>query len=262
MLKRGPFLAQLLQAMGSLLIAVVIWQALVVALKMPAYVLPDPLAVLKSLWFALVAAPAKSGFFNQQALYKPTLETLYVVGAGFLLGAAVGVLTAILLFWFSSLDRLFLPLLAAFQSLPKVALAPLFVIWFGYGAGSRIALTTVLVFFPVLVNSRAALLGVDPNLVMMAQAFNASRLRLLHLIQLPSALPYIMTGLEIGIVYALLGAIVGEFTAGQQGLGARMLELQYANAIPTMFGILVVLGVIGALLHQLIGAIRKRFIVW
>src|SRR5690606_33873412 len=169
---------------------------------------------------------------------------------------------AVALAWVPALDRLILPLITAFQSLPKIALAPLFVVWFGFGVRFRTLLVITVVFFPVLINARAGLYGVEEGRIRMAKVFGASPWKVMWKVRLPSALPFIFTGLELGVIYALLGTIVAEFTAGGEGLGARMLTLQYANLVSGMFSILIIFALIGAVSHALVSFAHKRVVFW
>lgn len=251
-----------LNAILSFVIAAVIWEVVVDSLKIPKYVLPPPSLILRSLWHGLTAGVATRGLLAKDALYVHIGFTALSTLIGFILGSALGLVLAVLVSESRLLDQLLSPLLSAFQSMPKIALAPLFVIWFGYGELAKVMLATVLVFFPVMINSISGFKNVDPDRVMLARALNASRWRALRHVRLPSALPFIFSGLQVGIVYALLGAVVGEFIAGSLGLGARIVQLQSTMDVPGVFAALVILGIMGALLQALLVWIESKVVFW
>jgi NitT/TauT family transport system permease protein len=257
----GQLLSRLSPAIS--IIAVIIgWELIVRALEVPNYILPPPSQIVGSMITGFTAGVADLGILNTQAFYIHILMTLGATGAGFVLGTVIGVILGVFLGEFPGFERAMMPLISGFQSLPKVALAPLFVIWFGYGFLSRTMLATVLVFFPVMVNSVNGLKNVDQDRIMLAKSLGGTRLQLLRLIKLPSALPFIFSGLEVGIVYALIGAIVGEFVAGSLGLGVKLTMVQGMMNIPMVFAILVLLAVIGGGLHQVVVLIENRYLFW
>lgn len=253
---------QLLRLIGSGCLAIGIWYGILLLFDLPHYVLPTPQGVMQHLWHGLVAAPIEHGFFARQGFYQPAWDTIRVFGLGFLLGCASALVVALLMAWFKLFDDLVFPLVTGIQSMPKIALAPLFVLWFGFGAQSRVMLASVLAFFPMLVNTRAGLLNIDEDRMMMARSFSATRWRIVRRISVPSAMPYIATGLELAVVYALLGAIVAEFMAGSEGLGVRLLQFQYNQAVGAMFAVLILMAAIGITLNRLVGLIRKKLVFW
>lgn len=248
--------------LGSITLAFATWQLVVWVFNPPTFILPSPTMVIRDFVQGVIVIPAEQGLMHRQGYLQPLVETMQPMLVGYAVGASLAITVAVLLAASHRLDRLVLPLLTAFQSLPKVALAPLFVVWFGFGVSFRTLLVVAVVFFPVLINTRAGLLGVEAGRMQMARAFGASRWKTMWKVQLPSALPFIFTGLELAAVYALLGTIVAEFTAGGQGLGARMLTLQYANLVPGMFSILILFALIGATAHKLVSVAHKKVVFW
>ena len=177
-------------------------------------------------------------------------------------GSAAGLVLATLASEFRTVDYVVQPFVSALQALPKIALAPLFLVWFGLGTQGHIALVVSLVVFPVLINAYAGLRFVPDDYLELARTLRTGRWRTLVLVKLPASLPSLFTGLSVGIVYALLAAIVAEFLSGQTGLGAELVIAQANSNTAAVFGVLVVLAVLGAVLNGIVGAIGKRAVFW
>jgi NitT/TauT family transport system permease protein len=143
---------------------------------------------------------------------------------------------------------------------PKIALAPLFIIWFGFGTMPKIVMAALLAFFPIMVNVTAGLKDVDPDLVMMARASRSSRWKIFRHIQLPMALPSLFTGLKLGITLATTGAIVGEFISGNSGLGSIVEAAQGNQEASVAFAGIVILSVISVILFYLLVGLEKLII--
>ena len=165
-----------------------------------------------------------------------------------------------------ALSRLFrtgvYPLIVAFQVVPKVALAPLFIVWFGLGTTSRILLAFVIAFFPMVVNTLAGIQSTDPIMVRMARACNASRWQIFWKIEFPNALPYIFSGLKIGITFAVIGIIVAEFVTAQEGLGYLIVFSEGNVDTPMLMAALTILSIVGVILYAVIVGLQKLFIRW
>ena len=163
---------------------------------------------------------------------------------------------------FRPVETALMPYAFALQSLPKVAIAPLIVIWCGFGDGSKVAMAALLAFFPMLVNSFAGMRSAEIERIELMKALSASRFETYRLVKLPSAAPYIFAGLDMGIVYALLGTIVAEFLGAQEGMGVVITKAQAVTDVAGVFAALVLLGVTGILLHLLIRRIERAVIHW
>src|SRR4030081_497264 len=150
-----------------------------------------------------------------------------------------------------------MPYAFALQSLPKVAIAPLIVIWCGFGDGSKVAMAALLAFFPMLVNSFAGMRSADLERIELMKALSATRLETYRKVKLPSAAPYIFAGLDMAVVYALLGTIVAEFLGAQRGIGVTITQAQAGTAGPSVSACLILLGVIGIALHLVIRAAER-----
>jgi NitT/TauT family transport system permease protein len=146
--------------------------------------------------------------------------------------------------------------------LPKVAIAPLFIIWFGYGLTSKIVITALVCFFPVLVSVIAGFHSTDKDQLDMMKAFGATKWQTLMRLRIPSALVLIFAGLEIAAVLAVIGAIVGEFVGAQVGLGYLVVTLNFSMDVPGVFAVLIVLSAIGLAMHGLMRYAARRYIFW
>ena len=163
---------------------------------------------------------------------------------------------------FRTVERAIFPYVAALQSLPKVAIAPLYIIWFGYQIESKIAMAATLALFPILLNSLQGFLTVDRDRLELVGSLDASRWQTFRYIKLPASLPIIFAGLNLGIIYGLLGTLVAEFIGGQRGMGVLVLQLQSVNDTAGVFAVLVVLAAVGYVLLNTMRAIQRRVVFW
>lgn len=230
----------------------VVWQIGVRFLSVPSYLIPTPTAVVATLWQHLAGGD----------LWGDIGATMGAIVIGYAVGCVLALICAAVVSEFRVLDRALYPLIVAFQSVPKVALAPVIVVWFGFDLGSKVVLIALICFFPCFVNTVIGLKSCPPDLIDLYRAFGARRAQIFWAIKLPSALTAIFAGLEISVVLALLGAVVAEFVSSRRGLGH---EIQAASAdfnVAFMFACIVILSVIGVVLSQLVGTIRRRVAFW
>jgi len=242
---------------GSLVVGFVLWEIAVIFFQMPSYVLPSPRAVLVALADGLAQSPT-----NRAGFWYHLEDTLEATFAGFVIGSALGLVLAAAMAEFRPIERLLFPYIAAIQSLPKVAIAPLYVVWFGYQIESKIAMAATLAMFPVLLNALQGFLSVDRDRLELMASLDASRWQAFWLVKLPASLPLIFAGLNLGIVYALLGALVAEFIGAQRGMGVMVMQLQSVNDTAGVFAVLVVLAVVGYLLIASMRFIQHRVVFW
>jgi len=242
---------------ASIILGFVLWEALVVWYEIPSYVLPSPGAVMAALADGLGQSPTSRASF-----WYHLADTLTATLWGFAIGSVLGLVLAAAMAEFSVIERLLFPYVAAIQSLPKVAIAPLYVIWFGYQIHSKIAMAVTLALFPVLLNALQGFLSVDRDRLELMASLDASRWQMFWLVKLPSAAPLIFAGLNLGIVYALLGALVAEFIGAQRGMGVMVLQLQSVNDTAGVFAILIVLAVVGYVLITAVRMIQRRVVFW
>lgn len=228
------------------------WEAAVRLLDIPKIVLPAPSSVAVALWQGIQSGEMLPQF----------AVTAYETLAGFVLGAAFGLVTGALVSQFPLLERTLYPYIVAFQTLPKVAIAPIIVIWFGYGTSSKVVITATIAFFPLLANTIVGLRAVPQEQIELMVAFTASRWQVFRKARVPQALPYIFVGLDVAIVLSVIGAIVGEFVGSQAGLGYLIMQKNFNMDMSGVFAILLVLSLFGIGLHILVNAVQRRVVFW
>ena len=227
-----------------------VWHFGVVLLGVKEFILPTPLAAIQTLF---------------QAKYRWPLNfmaTFYEVVGGFLVSALVGVILGIAIVWSDSLKRTILPFLVFLNSLPKIAVAPLFMIWFGYGILPNILIVFLISFFPVVINTATGLVAVEEDLLDLVRCLHATKWQKMRKVQLPNSLPYIFSGLKIAATTAVTGAIVGEFVASDKGLGSVIIASQTTLATPVIFGSLILITIIGMVLFGFVEIMERILMPW
>lgn len=228
---------------------IILWQVLVDALQVPKFVLPSPLETLKTL-----GSPTYAWLAN-------TVVTAIEILGGFALGALVGVALAVLFCWSPLVSLALLPLFVTLNMIPKVALGPLFIVWFSYGIIPNILIAFSICFFPILLTTARGLNEVEPDLLDLVKSLRGSRWTLFRKIQLPGALPYVFSGMKVGAILAVAGAIVGEFIASERGLGYLMIQVQSSLDTPAMLMAVVLLTLLGVTLYGLVLGLERMFVV-
>lgn len=229
----------------SLAAAVGLWELVIVVFGVGAYTVPTP---------ASVATELADGFgYLLPALGVTLAETL----AGFLVAVAAGILLAGLIAASRLVERLVYPLLIVTNAVPKIALAPVFLAWFGLGSMPRVVMAALLAIFPVVISTVVGLVGVDDGLLLVGRAAIAGRLRIFRVVRFPAALPSIFGGLKVGISLALTGAVVGELVGGNTGLGYVITSSQGNLQLPLTFAAIVLLAAAGIVLFYLIELLEK-----
>jgi NitT/TauT family transport system permease protein len=231
----------------ALLIA---WQLIVDLLHVKEYILPSPLSALK-------------------ALDRPTyrwldnfLATLYAVLGAFVLSALLGMALATLIVWNRLLMRTIMPVLVLFNTLPKIALAPLFILWLGYGIWPNIVIGTTIAFFPMVVNTAVGLASAEPEMLELVRTLRASRWKVLTTIRFPNAVPYIFVGLKLAATMSVIGALVGEFVASEKGLGSLIITGGVTMQTSSIFASLTLISVLGLVLYGLVVAVEQIVAPW
>jgi len=254
--RKKPLSGSVIAAMG-LVVLLGLWEGAVRVLHLPPYILPAPEAVVRALWSGLAVNPA-----SQLGYYLPLWGTFRNAAIGFIVGSMLGLTIGSLMAESRFIEKLIMPYAFALQSLPKVAIAPLVVIWFGFGDGSKIAIAALLAFFPVLINSFTGLRATEPEKIDLMRSLSASRFETYRIVKLPNAAPFIFAGLDMAVVYALLGTIVAEFLGAQQGMGVVITQAQSVTDVAGVFAALVILGVLGVVLHGLVRRVEHRVVHW
>jgi NitT/TauT family transport system permease protein len=231
-------------------IIVLIWHFYVVLMEVPIVVLPTPLQVLKSM-----IADAK--ILTEEG-WVTALECIY----GFALSLAIGIPIAVVMTYSRIANQMFYPLLVASQSIPKVAVAPILLVWFGTGINSKLAMAFVIAFFPVVVDTATGLRSTSPDLLELARSLQCTRLQTFLKIQLPSALPSIFSGAKIAVTLSVIGAVIGEFIGSNEGLGNLLLTANSQLNTPLVWASLTVLSVLGMILYGFVVLAEKLFMPW
>lgn len=231
------------------LAVIILWQILVDVFQVPKFILPSPLATLQTLASAKYAWPSN------------TLVTAVEILGGFGLGALVGVMLAVIFTWSPLVSLLLLPLFVTLNMIPKVALGPLVIVWFSYGIFPNILIAFSICFFPILLTTARGLSEVEADLLDLVKSLRGSRWTLFRKIQLPGSLPYIFSGMKIGAILAVAGAIVGEFIASERGLGYLMIQVQSSLDTPAMVMAVVLLTLLGVALYGLVLGLERLFVV-
>jgi NitT/TauT family transport system permease protein len=216
------------------------------------FVLPAPMDVAESFYMGV-----KTGVFFDHGVY--TMASTLI---GFFIGSLFGFVIGVLISQVPMLDRIIYPYVIAFQTIPKVAIAPLVVIWFGFGLGSKIAISAMICFFPVVVNTIEGLKSTKPEQIMLLRSYKASRYQIFTRVQLPNALPFVFAGLDIGIVLSVIGTIVGEFIGSSAGLGYLLMQFNHTIDVAGVFATLIVLSLLGIVLNIILRRIHMKVVFW
>jgi len=235
---------------ASAILAIALWAGAVALLKPPAYILPGPWDVLARSWS------------DRALLVSHGAGTMAEILAGLVLSVAIGIPLGILIVAIPIAQRLLYPIVIAFNAIPKVALAPLFVVWFGYGFLPRVLITGSIAFFPVLVATISGLMSIDPELLRLAEVLRAKKSATFIHLRLPQAIPSIIAGVKIATSLAVIGAIIGEFVASDRGWGFLLVQASGSLDTTIMFAIVIILAIVASLLFYLISLVEIYLISW
>lgn len=247
---RGLRQRELVMAIVTTLVMLLLWEGVVRAFNVPRFLVPAPTAV----W---------NEFSTRLDLYaQHTWATLYVTSVGFGLASILGLLAAIAIVYSPVLQSVIYPIILVLQIVPKVAIAPLLLIWLGYGFQSKMTIALLVAFFPIVVNAATGMRAADPELIDLVRVLKGSRWQEFIKIRLPYSLPFLFSGFKVAITLAIIGAIIGEFVGGNEGLG-YLIVIANAELRTTMsFAALILLSLMGLVLFGLIVAIERVVIPW
>lgn len=237
---------------GTVIVLLVLWEITVRTLDVSEILFPAPTRIVE----ALIQG------FREGPFLRHTLVTLQEIIYGFAFAVVAGLLVAV---WVTSsrlAEKIVLPIVVVLQTVPKVALAPLFLVWFGFGMESKILTTALIAFFPVLINATLGFNSTSSEQVNMMRSFGASPIQVLTKLRFPSAVPSIVAGLDVAVVLSVIGAIVAEFVGSQAGLGYLIIASNTSLDVATMFAALVILSVIGLTLHYAVVLLGRRLAFW
>lgn len=228
----------------------VAWQVAVEALKVPAYLLPTPTAILADI--------AK----NWRLLGEHALVTLWEIGFGFAVSVVIAIPLAVLFTYSRIFEKLVYPLIVGTQTIPKVAVAPLFLVWFGFGLTPKIIIVTLMTFFPIVINAVVGLKSLNFQTVYLAQSMGAGHWQVFWLFRLPNALPSIFAGFKVASVLAVIGAIVAEFVGADSGLGYLIVVAATDQNVTRQFAAIAFLSAVGILFFWFVGFLERRLLPW
>jgi NitT/TauT family transport system permease protein len=230
----------------------VLWDVFVRVYDISELVLPPPLTVLDSL-VDVVRDPRT---------WDHAGVTVTETVGGFLIALVSGVAVGVLLGKVPWLERSLRPLIVASQVVPKVALIPLFVIWFGFGMTSKVIMSAMLAFFPIMLNVQLGVRSVEAGQRDVMRSLNASRLAIFRHLDLRSTMPYVFAGMEVGIVFAIIGTIVGEYLGGSEGLGYLVVRTLNELNAPALFAVIILLSALGLALYFVVHGLKRFVIPW
>lgn len=237
-------------ATATLVVVVLAWQLAVTLLEVPSFLIPAPTDV----WTSLVRARDLYA-----ANYLVTLwSTLAAFGIAFALAVVLGGLVSEIRF----LERTLYPLLVALQSMPRIALAPIIIVWFGFGPESKIVLGALSAFFPIFLNTVHGLKISDSDQIALMRTLHATRSQVFWKVKLPNALPFLLAGANIGIIFAILAVIVGEFLGANRGMGFLIVNQSSQMDTPGVFANVLLLSATGIVFHYGLQALRYRLLFW
>jgi len=233
-----------------IIVLIIGWDICIRLFKIPQYLIPTPWQVVQQL------------YKEWPMLWRESLPTLYATLGGFVLSALVGVPIAMWIAYSRLVESFVYPLLVFSQSVPKVAIAPLFVVWFGFGVIPKVIAAFLLGFFPVIVATVQGFKSIESDVIDLARSMGASPLKVFIKFRLPQAMPAIFSGLKVSVTLAVVGAVVGEFVGSNSGLGYVLQKANGTFDLPLMFAALVILSMIGVLLFLMLELIERWVLPW
>jgi NitT/TauT family transport system permease protein len=242
----------LLIGASSVTIFMLIWHTVASARIMPELFLPGPLDIVR----------AFDQLFRQGAIWNDIWVSGQEVVYGFGLAIVVGLPLGLLMGWYRRLNYALDPFISFFQSAPRIALLPLLIIWLGIGIWSKIAVIYLGAFFPIVINTMAGVRNLDPALIKAARSFGASDAQIFLTLALPGSVPFILSGLRLGLGHALIGVVAGELLAAQAGVGLMMAKAGATFQTAKVFAGLIIIAGTGLLVTSILQRIERRFQAW
>ncbi|GAA4509395.1 MULTISPECIES: ABC transporter permease [Nonomuraea] len=230
----------------------VVWQAVVEIFDVSDILVPAPTAVAGSLVDG----------FQDGSLMTHSIVTLKEILIGFGIAVGSALVSAVLITQFRTVERVLFPLLILTQTIPKVAMAPLLIVWFGIGISSKVLTVALIAFFPLLINAILGFRSAAYEQVEMLRSFGASRMQVMRHLQIPSALPHIFAGLEVAVILSVTGAVVAEFVGSSAGLGYLIQASNFTLDVARTFAVIVVLSAVGIALHAVVVQLGKWLVFW
>ncbi len=231
-------------------VMLILWEAAVHVFRIPEFFLPPPTTVARAI------------YDYWPAIYKNSLITLWSTVVGFLLAVGFGLVLGIVVGWSRSIYAGLYPLMIGFNAIPKVAVVPILVLWFGIGFIPAMLTAFLISFFPIVVNVATGLATIEPELEDVLKALGASKLDIMRKVGIPRSLPYFFGSLKVAITLAFVGTVVSESVASNNGIGNLMLQAQAQFLVPLIFAGLVALAVLGIVMYWLMALLERRMTKW
>ncbi|MCO5070259.1 MAG: ABC transporter permease [Rhizobiaceae bacterium] len=250
-----PFLhrvvnSQVFGVVATLIVIFIVWEMSITFLGVPTYVLPSIITVAE----VLLKHP---GMFLSE-----TLVTTRELLLGFAVAVGLSMPIALAMAYSRIFEGLVSPLIVISQAVPKIALAPLLLVWFGFGEMPKVIMAALIAFFPMLISALTGFKALEPEVMSLARSMGASQWKIFWKIRLPSALPNIFSGLKLAITFSVIGAVIGEFLAGDKGLGYLIQSASGAQRMDMLFAGVIIISVLSLLLYYIVQAIERRLIFW
>ncbi|MHB1346445.1 MAG: ABC transporter permease [Candidatus Humimicrobiaceae bacterium] len=239
-----------LYSLAFFLLLVVIWEVVSRTGSMPAYILPAPSTIIYSL------------IINFRFIWLHILVTVFETISGFAAAVFLGMFVALLMDGIPFIKKVFYPLIVTSQTIPIITVAPLFIIWFGYGYLPKIIIVVLICFLPITVSFLQGLGSVDPDLINLLHSMGAGKYSIYRIVKFPSALPSFFSGLKIAATYSIMGATIGEWVGGKDGIGVYMLRAKFSFATDKVFGAIIVITFLSIFLLKLIEFVEKKSMPW
>jgi ABC-type nitrate/sulfonate/bicarbonate transport system permease component len=233
-----------------LLLVFGVWQLYVSVKHVNEVILPSPWEVLHTL------------ATNKQLLATNLVVTGEEIILGFVLGAVAGILLGIFITYSTILERALLPLVIASQVIPIFAIAPLLIIWFGFGITPKVLIAALIVFFPICVNQVEGLRSADEGAVSLIRSYGASEVKVFWMVRMPASVPFVLAGMQIGVTFSVIGAVIAEWVGAQKGLGELMLSAASLSNTTIVFAAIVTVAVVGVALFALVRIVGDMLFPW
>jgi len=244
------FARDVVPALALLLLIIGGWEVATIVLGIHPVILPSPSLIVQTI------------VKDWGLLYTNMLYTLWEVLIGFGLGFAVGLILAILIVYSPALERALYPLVVASQTIPVFAIAPLLVIWFGFGIWPKVLIAALIVFFPICVNEVEGLRSAEPEMIDLLRSLSASRWTIFRLVEFPASIPYLIAGTQVGIAYSVIGAVIGEWVGSSRGIGQLMLAANAMIRTDRVFAAIVVLSIVALALFASVTLLSRVLMPW
>jgi len=239
-----------LYPISTTILILFLWQMSIVLFSLPEFILPSPFVVIRA-------------FFSQlNLLFNHALVTLYETIAGLILAIIFSVVISIIIVWSKGVEKTILPLVVFFQTTPKIAIAPLFIVWFGFGYTPKIIISFWVAYFPIAISMITGLRDVEPETIDLTKSMSATTLQTFIKVRIPNSLPHFFSGLKLGGLVAMLGSITGEFVGSDAGLGYLIVMANHNHDVKLLFSVLIALVIMGRTIYALTGWIEKHTISW